>query len=103
MRRYWNIDLRGLYSEPPTVSPDEVLWLYEQLPDNAATRRSPDGTPGQWEMGTQLQAAAFNAIQVNTHAFVAAHSKKTPKEPQLILPPAVKNKPSGRVLRFEDL
>jgi hypothetical protein len=104
MLRFWGINLKGLFDSPPTVSPDEVLWLYEQLPDNAATKRSPDGESGQWEISTQLQAANFNATQINTHAFIAAHSKKAPKPPQLILPPGeTKKREQGRVLTAKDI
>jgi hypothetical protein len=96
LRRYWSVDLRGLFSHPPTVSPEEVLWLYEQLPDNAATRRSPNGEQGHWELGTMLQAMTVNAIQANTYTYIVAHSKKPPKPPPNILPPALDKKPAPR-------
>jgi hypothetical protein len=96
MRRFFNVRLEGLFEDPPTADPQEILWFYEQLPDNAATRRSPSGETGHWEIPTLLGAMQVNATQTNTYAFVSAHSKKAPKAPQPILPPAMQSKPSAR-------
>lgn len=94
MRRFYGINLSGVFAYPPTVEPQEILWLYEQLPDDAAVKRDPTGDGGQWELHNLLLAMVLNAIQMNTHAFVVVNSKKgnAPKAPKPVLPPGLQEK-----------
>jgi hypothetical protein len=67
MRRFFNVRLEGLFEDPPTADPQEILWFYEQLPDNAATRRSPQRRDGA--LGNPY-APRCHAGQRNTDQYV---------------------------------
>lgn len=89
------IDLVDLFREESDLSPTEVLWLFNQLPDDSACRRDPTRIGGQFNLQTTLIAEVVNAINDNTFAFIQAHSKKKISRPKRIEAPGAAPQKAG--------
>lgn len=83
------------------LSPREILWLCEQLPDDSAVRRDPDLEGGHWSLSNLLLSQVLNGINGLLASYVQAHSRKKVKPPTPINPPALSG-PSRKKAVFVD-
>jgi hypothetical protein len=78
------VNLTDLFRD--TLSPVEVFGLITKLPEGSRIAAAQLGGPEHvgWDHERHFLALLIDAINTNTYAFVAANSKKKPKEPQAI-------------------
>lgn len=91
-----------LFSSPPKVSPAEILWMMEELPDTSAVKRDPEREGGMWQIDVLLLACILNAVKENTTAFIQAHSKKNVPPPKPVLPPGLEKQHHNKAVRNGD-
>lgn len=92
LRRYYGVDLTGLFVEPSLITPAEVLALVENLPPESATqaeRRNQPDSQG-WTASAYLTAMAVDAIRENTFANMQVRTKKKLKPPDKLPVPGQK-------------
>lgn len=89
--RFYGVDIVGLVSDPPTVSPAQVLALISGLPAESKTvslLRGVENAAG-WDTNSYLLASVVDAVRENTHAVVQVNSKKKLKPPEPLKIPGV--------------
>lgn len=83
-QHYYGLDLRDVLRPGSGLSPRRALALIRRLPLESATTaalRGGDEFRG-WGMDRYLLATLIDAVRENTHAFIAANSKKKPRPPK---------------------
>jgi len=87
------------------LSPREILWLCEQLPDDSAVRRDPELQGGHWNLTNLLLSQVLNGVNGLAASYIQAHSKKKVKPPQPVLPPALSqsNMKARKAVYVDDL
>lgn len=81
--RFYGVDVVGLVSDPPTVSPAQVLALISGLPAESKTvslLREADEAVG-WDTNSYLLASVVDAVRENTHVVAQVNSKKKKLKP----------------------
>lgn len=84
LRRYLQVDIRGLFRTPRELTYRQVASWLDFLPsDSALVRR---GFGGDTEIGLpdRLAAEIVNQLRVIDWHYLSAHSKETPDPPDLI-------------------
>ena len=90
--RFYGVDVVGLVSDPPTVSPAQVLALISGLPAESKTvslLREADEAVG-WATTSYLLASVVDAVRENTHVVAQVNSKKKLKPPEPLKVPGVR-------------
>lgn len=81
--RFYRVDLTGLVSDPPALSPAEALALVENLPPDSMTSALVRGQQDTYGWGTSdyLLASVVDAVRENTFANMQVRTKKKLKAP----------------------
>lgn len=97
--RFYGVDVVGLVSDPPTISPAQVLALISGLPAESKTvslLRESDDAVG-WDTNSYLLASVVDAVRENTYVTAQVNSKKKLKPPEpLKVPGAGARKPEKK-------
>lgn len=94
----YNVDLRDMFREDSGLSPRWLLNLIVNLPFSSRFYAEQQG--GQqfrgWDESRYAMVATVNAIRALQYTYVAAHSKRKPKMPDMFPVPEVKVKKRKR-------
>jgi hypothetical protein len=102
LRRY-GVDLADLWRGG--LSPRQVWWLVEHLPEDSATVAALRGGAEQraWTTLAHLLATVADAVQLNTWTTVAAHAKRRPAPPKPLPRPGTPTARAARVVTVAEI
>jgi hypothetical protein len=84
LRRYLDVDLRGLYSSPRTITQRQVMVWLRYLPSDAALSRRGLAGDRRSDMTEILQVATLNELRLLNNYYVRSHSNGEIDEPDLL-------------------
>ena len=92
LRRYYGVNVVGLFSDPPELSPAEVLALIEGLPLGSTFAALAGGVPDSagWDTNSYMLASVIDAVRENTYANMQVRTKKKLKQPTPVAVPGSK-------------
>lgn len=93
--RYYGVDITGLVSDNPGVTPAQVLALVENLPLGSgllSVSEELDDASG-WDTNSYLLASLIDAVRENTFANMQVRTKKRLQRPERVKVPGRREKP----------
>lgn len=95
--RYYGVDVVGLVSEPPALSPAQALALIEGLPLGSSFAAKAGGVPDSagWDTNSFMLASLIDAVRENTYANMQVRTKKKLKRPDPVKVPGARPKKAG--------